>query len=282
MSLTRKNRKIPLCQCTDEKGAPCSQNALDTSLFCKEHQNCKPSPLSGYEPPYEPEKFNNDPAVYKSFNCYSYSMNVMDPKLAGECRRNKGKDCRKLFHQPGALHGDRYALNTEARRRCDVVETLIQKDVPEIKPTTFDAVCPKGMSKIALVVDKGEDYHFYRRDKDDTEMTDYMRSKGFTDRGVGLWSHKDGSNKVKRYDALKRPIFNPETASRDYRPQGSNLNYEDFCGFYCVPRSSDVHLGQGGMRAKMGGGQKSRRRRVSVAGLSWRDHRRKTRKSLRK
>jgi hypothetical protein len=98
------------------------------------------------------------------------------------------------------------------------------------------------MSKIALVVDKGEDYHFYRQDKD------------------GMWSHKDGSNKVKRYDALKQPIANPELASRDYRWQGSDLNYEDFCGFYCVPRDPNIRLGQGGARKE------------SLVGGSWTDH----------
>lgn len=201
-------------------------------------------------------------------------MNVLDPNLADKCRQNNAKDCRKLFHQPGALHGDRYALNTEERRTCAVVEKLMKADVPQIQKTTFDAVSPKGMSKIALVVDKGEDYHFYRQDAD------------------GMWSHKDGSNKVKRYDALKRPIFNPETASRDYTPQGSDLNYEDFCGFYSVPRTTTVRLGQGGMRKKVGGslaapdhgrggGRNSRRQRISVAGLSWRDHRRKTRRAHR-
>ena len=86
------------------------------------------------------------------------------------------------------------------------------------------------MSKIALVVDPGEDYHYYRQDSD------------------GLWSHKDGSNKVKRYDAFRKNIANPKLASRDYRNQGSDLNYEDFCGFYCVPRYDEIHLGQGGSK----------------------------------
>jgi hypothetical protein len=268
-------KPLPKCQCTDENGNPCTDLALNNSLFCANHQNCKPSPTNGYEPKYEPETFNNDPAVYKAINCYSYSMNVKDPGLINQCRANKGKDCRKLFHQPGALHGDRYALNTEARRTCAVVEDLMKKDVPEIQKTTFDAICPKGMSKIALVVDKGEDYHYYRQDGEDEDgMKAYLRSKGFIDRGVGLWSHKDGSNKVKRFDALKRPIFNPQTAARDYQHQGSDLNYEDFCGFYCVPRSKEVHLGQGGMR-KAGGGKTRRASRQSIAGLSWRDHHRR-------
>jgi hypothetical protein len=33
----------------------------------------------------------------------------------------------------------------------------------------------------------------------------------------------------------------PEFASRDYRPK-SFLNYEDFCGFYCMPRNRPIKL----------------------------------------
>jgi hypothetical protein len=101
-------------------------------------------------------------------------------------------------------------------------------DVPELRRTTFKARCPAGSSKIALVVHPGEDYHFYREDPD------------------GFWSHKDGANKVKRYDAEGKPIVNPQTAARDYRPRGSFLNYKDFCGFYCAPRRKTIKLARGG------------------------------------
>jgi len=114
----------------------------------------------------------------------------------------------------------------------------MRSDVPAIKRTTFKARCPAGKSKIALVVHPGEDYHFYREDPD------------------GYWSHKDGSNEVKRFDAEGKPIVNPETAARDYRPRGSFLNYKDFCGFYCVPRNEQVHLARGGRRLHDGGGRR--------------------------
>lgn len=153
-------------------------------------------------------------------------MNVVDPLSAELCKKNGS--CRRYFHQPGALHGDRHALNAAERRACPVVERLQKADTPQIQKTTFYGRCPKGMSKIALVVDPGEDYHYYRQDAD------------------GMWSHKDGSNKVKRFDAMKQPIFNPALAARNYLWQNSDLNYEDFCGFYCVPRDGTVKLGRGG------------------------------------
>lgn len=192
------------------------------------------SPRSGAEPRYEPEVWNNDEATYKSMNCYAYAFDFRNPTLINECRRNNGKDCRKYFPQPGALNGDREALNASERRNCKVVERLIKADVPDIVKSSFQDKCPPGTSKIGLVVDPGEDYHFYRLDPD------------------GYWSHKDGSNKVKRFDALRRRIINPETASRDYRWQGSDLNYQDFCGFYCVPRNHPILLGQGGERLAAG------------------------------
>jgi len=98
----------------------------------------------------------------------------------------------------------------------------MRADVP-MKRTTFKARCKRGSSKIALVVHPGEDYHFYRQDAD------------------GWWSHKDGSNPVKRYDADGKPIWNPRTAKRDYRPK-SYLNYKDFCGYWCAPRDHVLKL----------------------------------------
>lgn len=273
MSRNKTRKAAPKCQCYGADGKPCKERPVEGTLFCGQHQNCRGSPLSGYEPRYDPGRYNNDPAVYKSHNCYSYGMNVIDMSLVNFCRKNNGENCRSHFHQPGALNGDRFALNTVSRRTCPVVEKLMKADVPQISKTQFYGTCPKGMSKIALVVDKGEDYHYYRQDAD------------------GMWSHKDGSNKVKRYDAAKEPIFNPETASRNYTPQGSDLNYEDFCGFYCVPRETTVRLGQGGAkrgrRAAQKGGAKTRKANRTlpldpIAGLSWRDHKRRSRSATRR
>lgn len=258
------------CQCTDANtGKGCTRLTTHNSLFCDEHQNCPGSPLSGYEPAYEPEKWNNDPAVYKAANCYSYFANRIDGNMVSACRKNNHKECRQFFPQPGALNGDRFALNASERRSCDVVDRLIRSDIKGLQPSTFYAKCPAGTSKGALVVDKGNDYHFYRQDSD------------------GMWSHKDGSNTVKRFDALKRQIFNPEHASRDYRWQGSDLNYRDFCGFYCVPRDKPIPLGQGGSLkvagASVGAGKGSRRAIVEKPlGASWRDHRQRARAKTRK
>ncbi len=142
----------------------------------------------------------------------------------------KPASCELLYHQPGGTKGRSKELRDAKARTCAAVEDLMMADVPALKKTTFNKRCPAGSSKVALVVHPGEDYHFYREDPD------------------GAWSHKDGSNKVKRFDAEGQPIVNPQTAARDYRPRGSFLNYSDFCGFYCAPRDRPVELARGGYR----------------------------------
>ena len=225
----KTNKPIPLCQCEDpatQKG--CDKPAITNSLFCEEHQNCPKPPLSGYEPPYQPDKWNIDPALVKSHNCYNWFAQSVDKNAVEKCRKNNLKDCRQYFAQPGGLHGDRNALNAVNRRVCPVLEKLIMKDIPDMKKTTFYERCPAGTSKGAMVNHKFVDFHFYLQNKK-----------------TGLWSHKDGSNQVKDFDSLGRKIFHPGQSVRDYRWKGSNLNYDNFCGFYCVPRRPIV-LGQGG------------------------------------
>lgn len=227
--ISSPHKPSPQCQCMDSE-QPCPNQPLENSLFCEKHQNCSGSPLSSSEPHYNPDLYNRNPNIYGVHNCMSYAYGVIDKESIELCKK-KG-NCRQFFHQPGALSGLRNALDSNERRTCKVVETLQKADNPDTIKTSFHAQCPKGTSKIALVVDEGEDYHYYRQDSD------------------GMWSHKDGSNKVKRFDALKRPIFNPQLAARDYRWQGSDLNYDDFCGFYCVPRNRTVRLGRGGGTAR--------------------------------
>jgi len=262
---TRRNKRggrvlpQPICQCTDGK-EPCNQFVVNGTVFCDRHQSCPAPPLSGWEPDKNNGEYNRDPNIYKSHNCYSYAMHVIDPDNIQKCRE-KG-NCRQFFHQPGALSGQRDAMNSENRRTCGIVEKLMKSDIPGVTNSTFYDVCPAGTSKVAAVVDKGVDYHWYRQDS--------KKSKGY-------WTHKDGSNKAKDYDALKQKIFNPQLAARDYRPQGSEINYDNFCGFYCVPRQTPITLGQGGS-SQQAGARKSRKRSTKLysqrgMGLSWKDYR---------
>lgn len=87
-----------------------------------------------------------------------------------------------------------------------------------------DFKCPRGYYKGALVSAPGRSYHFYRKDRE---------SK---DNPLKVWSHKDGSNKPKKYDASKvNDIIDPLTANRDY----NNINYSDMCGYFCIPKNKE-------------------------------------------
>jgi len=197
----------------------CKDSVVPGTVFCKKHQQCKAPPSSGYELSYNPDEYNKDDATRKTHNCLSYALGIMEPKAAEACRKmvNK-KHCRHLFPQPGN-RSHRRNMNKNSRLRCGVITDLLLKDYPEIKPTTFYDKCPKNHYKIASVADRGNDHHWYRQNKD------------------GSWSHKSGEQDVTDRDALGQKIFNPKQASRNYTSKpDSDLNYEDFCGFFCVPR----------------------------------------------
>jgi hypothetical protein len=75
---------------------------------------------------------------------------------------------------------------------------------------------PPGYDSVALAIDTGIDYHWYRQDSH------------------GRWSHKPGNTSATDVDASGNPITNPETADRDYSVT-SGFNYSVFCGYFYVP-----------------------------------------------
>lgn len=310
---TQTRKEKPRCQCMDyHTGEGCKHDAEDHDVFCNEHRDCPPPPQTGNEPVYD-NTFNESTALKECANCFAYAFHAIDKDSVEKCKRKGSKNCREFFPQPGALSGDRHALNSVERRKCSAVEKLMMADVPGITKSSFYAKCPAGTSKIALVTDPGEDYHFYRQDAHNTATSGNVKynkqmlpvpkaptapaqagGMGQDMQEIGqhsswsnlkkqhaYWSHKDGSNKTKRYDALYQPIFNPQYISRDYRWQGSDLNYEDFCGFYCVPRDRRIHLGQGGS-IKAGGGSARSGARSNLVGVSWKDHPSRRQRRLRR
>lgn len=244
-------KPIPKCQCYERGKQPCGRRALPNSVFCQKHQNCPIPPLTGAEPLYAPEKWNQDPAIQKSHNCYSFAMNYMDPSLAQKCRQdnNDSDKCRARFHQPGSVHGERNELDAKERRNCKALDRLIRADNPAITKTDFYGKCSAKTSKIFMTVDKGEDFHFYEQNPPEVLANNTKQ----TIDTLPMYSDKGGSNPAKREDAVGKPIFNPELASRDFRWKGSDLNYEDSCGFYCVPRDGSVRLASSSQNGGYGG-----------------------------
>lgn len=204
---------------------------MENSSFCQHHQHkcSRISPQNGYEPSYEPLRWNGRKELRETHNCFAYAMNVHDPKQVRNCKLTK--DCNVPFHQPGSASGHP-GFRTQKLKTCPNMVARLLGDNPSMKMTTFTGKCPAHTSKIALVVDPDEDYHFFRQDSN------------------GLWSHKPGGTAVTNLDANDRLIYDPAIASRDYTPNGSKLNYDTFCAYMCVPRDRPLHLKTGGRQKK--------------------------------
>jgi hypothetical protein len=230
------------CQCSRS----CKRRALPGEAFCTTHiKSCpRQSPLTGWEPNYDPKLWNDHSEITDSHNCFAYAMNVNDPKQIANC---KGKRfCNTPFHQPGSAAG--YERFQQSRpKTCPNMMARIMGDNPHIRMTTFKAKCPPRTSKIALVVDKSDDYHFLRQD----------RRK--------YWSHKPGARPITNLDAGKHKIWDPALCDMNFSNHEGTLNYDIFCGYMCVPRTEPLYLRVGGKRSirSRGGGGKTRKVRFS-------------------
>ena len=157
------------------------------------------SPVSGYEPTYNPNYWNYNKNIKNNNNCYSYSVNNKNHKF--------GKP------QPGYFARFNHIQNNQYK--CAYFFKRILNDIPSVYLTSFKQKCKKGFNKAFFAIDskKNEhDYHFYRQDKNK------------------LWSHKPGTTNVINYDADYKIIKNPYTANRNY----TAYNYDKPCFFFCV------------------------------------------------
>lgn len=210
---TRKKRR---CQCDPE----CVNPPLNKKPFCRKHIKCtRKSPLSGYEPSYNPKVYNTK-SVRKVHNCFAYAFDYIQPSAHPD---------NTDFHQPGRNSGFP-KWDTIEGKRCPDLISRIRADVPETKLSSFTEKCPPQYSKIALVVDPKSDYHFYRQDSNK------------------YWSHKPGSTRVIDTDADGVRIFDPSIANRNYSPDSPNYNH--FCSFMCIPRNKKYTFKRGGFKSR--------------------------------
>lgn len=155
-------------------------------------------------------------------------MNIHDPKQIVACQ--KDPKCSVPYHQPGSA-GGYPPFSKSPLKSCPEMTARIRGENPTVTVTTFEGLCPYGTSKIALAVDPNEDYHFWRQDD------------------TGWWSGKPGSMKVTDKDASGRRVYDPSLADRDFTDDNGELNYTEFCSFYCVPRNRALFMKTGGYRA---------------------------------
>lgn len=148
-------------------------------------------------PPYGPSFWNTSSRQYYN-NCYNYSTNV----------------ATNTFAQPGRAYFGYAPLNSSnmnclaATWSAALDGTVGYTDFSSLQYLGASGTCDSGYTKLALVIDPGYDYHWYRRDSNN------------------WWSHKRGGTAAKNVDESGYWISNPETADR--------VGYTDFCGYFCT------------------------------------------------
>jgi hypothetical protein len=180
------------------------------------------SPISGGEPDYEPEIWNDDNDIQYSHNCYSYFLNDINQNLKCLCKNGK---CKYINPQPG-----HYSRNIEVNldnTTCDIIENRLLDDNINIHVADFDQKCAPNYYKGALTVDPNYQYHFYRQDSN------------------GFWSHKDGGLPVTNLDASNKIISDPKLADKNYPDKKKPVNYSDFCNYYCIPSNQHTNTFMG-------------------------------------
>lgn len=222
------NEFLNRCQCMSS----CKKPSLPGKAFCKDHMDFCPrvSPLSGWEPDYEPDRWNAKKEIRTTHNCFSYSFNIMDTRQIKSCLNDS--KCDVPFHQPGSMSGWPRFNDTDPKT-CPNMIARLMGDNPTLIPTEFESRCPSGTSKIVLIVDEDQDYHFLRQDSN------------------GFWSQKGGAQPVTNLDAQGHTIYDPLLANHNNnRIRADPLNYDVFCGYFCVPRDRPLFVKVGGRRYK--------------------------------
>ena len=169
-----------------------------------------------------------------SHNCYAYFLDAPNRSLTVKCEEicsgkencpGRDNTCRDLIPQPGDASLLLKEGSTKSKTReylCPDMINRIKADNPKITQVNFTDKCPANYYKGTMVVDHKNTFHFYRLNSN------------------GVWSHKPGITSVKTEDATGKPIVVPHFADRNYKRTGSSdINYNDFCGYFCIPRGSE-------------------------------------------
>jgi hypothetical protein len=155
------------------------------------------SPLSGSELDYNPDKYNKNLSIKDTHNCYSYALGKIVKGLKSKA-------------QPGYASGHDYIKLSDYS--CEEFSNRLKKDNPMSYLESFDKSCVAGFYKIFLALDVGNDYHWWRQDKD------------------GYWSHKPGAGNVTNLDGEGKKIKNPLLSQRNF----GRRNYYKPCFFACI------------------------------------------------
>ena len=185
-------------------------------------------------PKYEPNKWNKNPFIRESHNCYSYFLNKISKKNGNKCKKKiksnkfkkkhmKIKISSKLPCSPCQRPYPGVYINENISNKnlnCKDITRKVLKDNKNIilKPKN-SKTCPKKQYERILIVYPNKDYHFVRVDND------------------GNMSHKDGVKKVSRYI---KTYQNKNNKVKKYKLNRKNLKIFEklggkICQSFCVP-----------------------------------------------
>lgn len=166
----------------------------------------KMMPTNGYEP-----KFVKIWGLRKQYieanNCYAYAANQF--RFWRPHKAQPGENRLKVHNTMKYIPLD-----------CKSITDAVLRDAGNgaYKCNDPNKACGKGLTKIMMVISPepgGQDFHFYRQDKD------------------GTWSHKQGwGYGPTKLDASGKVIVDPRKCNRNY----GRLNYSKVCSTMCIPK----------------------------------------------
>ncbi len=178
--------------------------------------------MSGNEPKYEPDKWNQgvSSAEQRFNNCYAYAVNDLSLTRSGKPQPGERANNPQNYFTDGKIDIGKLKTAIAADGKTTGIQWLGEKPSDTLK-------APKGSYIVALVVDNKDgiqDYHWYRHNED------------------GSWSGKGGSGPATDLDGAGKLIVDPRTANRFVGTDrsGNELNYVKFVGYYAVTPGAQV------------------------------------------
>lgn len=170
-------------------------------------------PTSGSEIAYEPWKWNVLP-IQENTNCYAYILNTQE-RPDGNFSSVHVSESFVIW--PGISLDNGWVFGSQCTPYDNTIIQYTTADAEEIG-FTFENIgrydiCDPGCYKVALVIDTGCGYHWYRQNPD------------------GTWSHKENSFYVTNLDSSGNVIYDPLTADRLDCLSG---DFESFVGYFQV------------------------------------------------
>ena len=175
--------------------------------------------ITGYEIEYNEELWNQFPVINKT-NCYSYALNCQVDEYGSPLLLVPGQ-AKNGYVMPSSANTIKNQYTTE-RTILDYIADDVEIYGFYFMERSAVATPPEGAYLVAIFVEPGVSYHWYRQNPD------------------GTWSHKYGTGAVSNYDAEGNIIYDPYLANRYY---GSGANYSMLIGFFYVTPLNRMYNG---------------------------------------